>query len=272
MFAVARRFKPDAMVAHNGGPAIGLIGALLRIPRLVMEDTEHAKLQRIMGLPFATRIITGTGYLDDHGKRQRKFNGVWVQSYSTPKYFTPDPTLLHNVGIETDKPYIVVRTVAWEAAHDIGYQGTTTAALTNIVEKLKPYGRVILCSETPLPPELEPYRNPAPSEDVHHLLAFAALYIGEGASTAAEAAVLGTPSVYYNPLPLGYLQAMETQYGIVKNAPSIDDAINIAQNLLKNENLAEEWKVKQEKFLTESDDLVEVMIQEMKKASGTKDQ
>ena len=270
LFGVARRFKPDVMVAHNGGPAIGLVGALLGVPRLVMEDTEHAKLQRTMGLPFATRIITGTGYLDDHGKKQRRFKGVWVQSHTTPKYFTPDASILRKSGIDTDKPYIAVRTVAWEAAHDIGYKGISHEKLREIIERLSPFGRVLLCSETQLPNDLQEYRNPAPSEDVHHLLAFASLYIGEGASMAAEAAVLGTPSVYYNPLGLGYLQAMEKEYGIVKNAASLDDAIMIAENLLKKADLAEEWERNKEKFLADSDDLVEVMLDEIKTQAAKK--
>ena len=268
LFAVARRFKPDVMLAKNGGASIGLIGAIFRVPRLVLEDTEHAKLQRAIGLPFATCIITGTGYLHDHGERQRKFSGVWVQSFLNAEDFTPDPSRLHSVGIDTDKPYIVVRTVAWEAAHDIGHQGITTAALKNIVESLKPYGRVILCSETDLPAELEPYRNPAHSEDVHHLLAFATLYIGEGASMAAEAAVLGTPAVYTNPLKLGYMSAMEKDYSLVRNADSIEHGLEIAQKLLQNKNLADEWNTKQKKFLTDSENIKEIMIREIKKAGS----
>lgn len=263
MFGVVRKFKPDVMLAKNGGASIGLIGALFGVPRLVLEDTEHAKLQRAMGLPFATRIITGTGYLYDHGKKQRRFNGVWVQSFLNAD-FTPDPVRLQECGIDTEKPYIVVRTVAWEAAHDIGYKGISLEKLREIVEKLGRFGRVLLCSETQLPPDLQEYRNPAPSEDVHHLLALASLYIGEGASMAAEAAVLGTPAVYYNPLGLGYLQAMEKEYGLVKNAASLDDAIIIAENLLKKADLAEEWERNKEKFLADSDDLVDVMLDEIK--------
>ncbi len=262
MFGVVRKFKPDVMLAKNGGASIGLIGALFGVPRLVLEDTEHAKLQRAIGLPFATRIITGTGYLHDHGKKQRRFNGVWVQSFLNAD-FIPDAERLHKAGIDTDKPYIVVRTVAWEAAHDIGHDGTSADILKNVVERLGPFGRILLCSETALPAELEAYRNPAASEDVHHLLAFATLYIGEGASMAAEAAVLGTPAVYSNPLKLGYMIAMEADYGLVCNSASIEEGVKIAEKLLEKENLAEEWKEKQQKFLAESDDLVEVMLEEI---------
>ncbi len=37
------------------------------------------------------------------------------------------------------------------------------------------------------------------------LLAYATLFIGEGATMASECAVLGTPAIYVNSLQLGYL-------------------------------------------------------------------
>ncbi len=81
------------MVAKNGGPAIGLAGFLLRAKRIVFEDTEHARLQRMVGLPFANYIVTGNGYLGDHGRRQKKYRGIWVQAYLNSRCFKPDALL-----------------------------------------------------------------------------------------------------------------------------------------------------------------------------------
>jgi len=262
LFRAVRKFRPDVMLAKNGGASIGPIGALMRIPRLVFEDTEHAKLQRAIGLPFATCIITGSGYLKDLGPRQKRFKGVWVQTYLDPKYFTPDAKVLERYGIEPDKPYIVIRTVAWEAAHDVGHKGTSAEALGRAVEKLSRFGRVIICAETPLPDSLKEYANPLPVELVHHLLAFAALYIGEGGSMASEAAVLGTPAVFCNPLytGCGCHLAMEKDYGLVCNTDTLDKGVEIAEGLLSKPDLGELWRAKQRKFLDESDDLVELMM------------
>ncbi|MHC4525116.1 MAG: DUF354 domain-containing protein, partial [Planctomycetota bacterium] len=84
LFRVARKWKPDVMVAKNGGPAIGPVSFLLRIPSVVLEDTEHAKLQRAIGLPFINYIVTGSGYIGSHGRRQRPYRGVWPQAYLNP--------------------------------------------------------------------------------------------------------------------------------------------------------------------------------------------
>jgi predicted glycosyltransferase len=259
MFIIVLRFKPDILIAETG-VTIGLIGTLMRIPRIVEEDTEHAKLQRMLGLPFVSIIMTGLGYLGNHGKRERKFKGVWVQSYLNPEYFTPDSTVLTDAGIEIDKPFIVMRMVSWSAAHDSGLHGYSEEQYLNIVEKLLKYGRVIISAEGTLPVSLAKYKNPIAPEKVHHLLAYAKLYIGEGATMAAEAAVLGTPAIFTNPLPLGYLQAMEREYQLVYNCTNFDDGVKIAEGLLKDSNLKNTWQQRRKKLLNESEDINEFMF------------
>jgi predicted glycosyltransferase len=259
MWIIVRRFKPDILIAETG-VTVGLIGTLMRIPRIVEEDTEHAKLQRMLGLPFVSIIMTGLGYLGNHGKRERKFKGVWVQSYLNPEYFTPAASILTDAGIEIDKPFIVMRMVSWSAAHDTGLHGYSEAQYLNIVEKLSKYGRVIISSEGLLPLSMAKYKNPVAPEKVHHLLAFAKLYIGEGATMAAEAAVLGTPAIFTNPLPLGYLQAMEREYQLVYNCDDFDAGFDIAEKLLKTDNLKQLWQQRRKKLLDESEDINEFMF------------
>ncbi|MCE5341254.1 MAG: DUF354 domain-containing protein [Planctomycetaceae bacterium] len=259
MWIIVRRFKPDILIAETG-VTIGLIGMLMRIPRIVEEDTEHAKLQRMLGLPFVSIIMTGLGYLGNHGKRERKFKGVWVQSYLNPEYFSPDASILTDAGIEIDKPFIVMRMVSWSAAHDKGLHGYSESQYLDIVEKLSKYGRVIISSEGQLPLSMAKYKIPVSPEKVHHLLAFAKLYIGEGATMAAEAAVLGTPAIFTNPLPLGYLQAMEQKYQLMYNCEDFDAGVVIAEKLLNTDNLKQLWQPRRKKLLDESEDINEFMF------------
>lgn len=261
LYKVVREWKPDVLVAKNAGPAVGPVGFLTRVPRVVLEDTEHAKLQRAIGLPFATAIVTGDGYLKQHGRRQRKYRGVWPQAYLDPKYFTPQKDPLVQAGIDPDQPYIVLRTVAWEAAHDAGHQGVGEKALCDTVRRLKKFGRVLISAERPLPESLKAYANPVPVEDVHHLLAYATLYMGEGGSMAAEAAVLGTPAIFTSVLECGYLLALEKEYDMVYNTTTIEAGTAIAEKLLAMPDLKQQWRQKQQNLLDQSDDLCEFMIQ-----------
>lgn len=262
LFGIAARFRPDVMVAKNGGPAIGLVGWLLRAKRIVFEDTEHARLQRMAGLPFANYIVTGNGYLGDHGRRQRKYRGIWVQAYLDERYFQPDAELVRGFGVEPDEPYIVLRTVAWEAAHDAGHKGAGHADLQATVERLGRFGRVLICSEKPLPDSLAGHVNPVPAEHIHHLLAFGRLYIGEGGSMASEAAVLGTPAIFCNPLRhgCGCLLSLEKDYGLLHCTDTLAEGIAVAEDWLSDPDLPRLWQERLQKFRTESDDLAAYML------------
>ncbi len=102
-------------------------------------------------------------------------------------------------GVDPAQPYVVLRTVAWSAAHDVGLYGAGRSALACAVERLSAHGRVLISSEDPLPEDLVAYRNPVSADRMHDLLAYARLYVGEGGTMAAESAVLGTPAVFCNP-------------------------------------------------------------------------
>jgi len=258
LFALARRFRPNAMIALSG-VTFGPVGAVLGIPRIVLEEAEHARLQRALSLPFATCVFTGTGYRGSHGARHRRFRGIWVQSYLDPKYFTPDPGPLRQAGLEPDQPYVVLRKVSWDAAHDVGLQALSLDDEVAIVRRLGRFGRVLISSEAPLPDALEPYRSPVPVQHMHHLLAFARLYIGEGGTMAAEAAVLGTPAVFCSPLRCGYLNALEHEYGLLRNCNALADGAEIAEQLLAREDLAQTWRRRRRRLLDESEDVVEFM-------------
>ena len=54
-------------------------------------------------------------------------------------------------------------------------------------------------------------------DDVHHLLAYAQILVGESATMASEAAVLGTPAVYIATTGRGYTDDQEARYGIVRS-------------------------------------------------------
>jgi predicted glycosyltransferase len=133
-------------------------------------------------------------------------------------------------------------------------------ALCDTVRRLKKFGRVLISAERPLPESLKAYANPVPVEDVHHLLAYATLYMGEGGSMAAEAAVLGTPAIFTSVLECGYLVALEKQYDMVYNTTTIEEGTAIAEKLLANPDLKQQWQKKQQNLLDQSDDLCEFMV------------
>jgi len=258
LLRIARRVRPDVMVGKTG-ISLAPVGALLGIPRVVFEDTEHARLERALSLPFATCICTGAGYMADHGRRQVRFRGLPVLAYLAPEYFHPDPECLRRAGIDPDRPYIVLRRVSWKAVHDRGITGPGEADLLAAVRRLQPFGRVLISSEGPLPESLRPLASPAPLSRMHDLLARARLYIGESGTMAAEAGALGTPSVYCNPLPLGFLVHMERRYGLVRNTRCLAEALPAAESLLSQTGTHRLWQRRRQRLLEESVDVTAFM-------------
>jgi len=132
------------------------------------------------------------------------------------------------------------------------------------VKELEKYGRVLITSEAKLDPELDQYKIKVSPEKLHDLLYYATLYIGEGATTASECAILGTHAIYVNTLRLGYMDEEEEKYGLVYNCTNPKSmekkAFEKAIELLKNPNLKQEGKTKREKLLADKIDVTKFMV------------
>lgn len=259
-------FRPDVMVARVGVTA-GPVGKLLGVPTVIYDDMEQARLQATVGMSFATYICTGLGYGRDFGRRQVRFAGPPVLAYLAPKYFTPDAERLRRCGVDPDDRLIFIRTVAWGASHDVGRKGSRPAELRRMVERLSKFGRVLISSEGPLPDELAAWRNPVAVEDIHHLLAFAAIALVEGGTMAAESAALGTPAVCLQSYNFGYLVALEKQYGLIARAGSVARALPIAEGLLELPDLRRQWAQKRDRLLAESEDVTEFQLRMIERAA-----
>lgn len=260
---LAMHFKPDLFISR-GSPTIGFVSKMLRIRHICFSDTEHATLSHAISFPFTDAICTPSCFTKDLGKKQVRYNGYSELAYLHPKYFTPDPSVLDNLGLGKDDKYIIIRFVAWEAIHDIGHHGFDIQAKRELVAELEKYGRVLITSESPLPKEFEKFRITVPPERLHDLLYYATLCIGEGATVASECAILGTPAIYVNTLRLGYLDEQEDRYGLVYNFLNPEtgqtEALKKALELLQRNDLKEEWQSKKERLLSDKVDVTEFMV------------
>ena len=185
-----------------------------------------------------------------------------------PKYFTPSPEPLRAAGVNPDETLIFFRMVSWGASHDVGRKGTTLGELTTAIDTLSKYGRIIISSEDPLPESLAHCANPVPVDHMHDLLAFCDVCMIEGGTMAEEAAVLGVPSICKNTYDFGYLRALDSDYGLVFRPDSMDKAVQIAEEILKNPNAKAEFKQKQKKLLADSEDVVEFMLTMIDRAAA----
>lgn len=197
--AVARaamKFKPHVMIGL-GGVSISHAGWALRIPSVSFYMADNANLQTRLTWPFITHLYVPEAYAGDVPKgRTTRFSGVKEQSYFHPENFTPDRKVAIENGLDPDKPNFLLRTVAWNANHDIGKSGWSDNLLCKLCDHLGTRGKVMITSERELPAEIAHLKYDGASNKLHHVMAGCDLYVGESATMAHEAAFLGTPAIY----------------------------------------------------------------------------
>lgn len=222
LFRQMRRFRADVAVGL-GGTFAAQSAFLARIPSVVFYDTEFATLQNRMTYPLSTRVVVPRCYggWTPAGKTLR-YAGYHELSYLHPREFTPDRTTALHAGLDPARPTYLVRLVSWTANHDIGDRGLTHDNVMRIVRKLEARGKVLISSETTLPPELAPYAYRGEAVDVHHLMAYCTGFVGESATMASECAVLGVPAVYIARSSRGYTDDQEARYRLVHNVRKLD--------------------------------------------------
>ena len=91
--------------------------------------------------------------------------------------------------------------------------------LRKLVSKLNLHGHVLISSEAPLPDDLKSMEYKGDPNQVHHVLAFSRLFVGESATMASECAVLGIPAIYAAHTGRGYTDEQEFRFGLVRNLP-----------------------------------------------------
>jgi len=141
------------------------------------------------------------------------------------------------------------------AYHDQGKTGITSQVANRLLEILLPHGQVHISSERELEPEFEQYRIDIKALDFHHALYYSDLYIGDSQTIAAEAAVLGTPSVRFSDFvgKLEYLNELEDRYGLtigVKTSEP-DKLYGWVLELLGTPDLKTQWRARRAKMLSE---------------------
>lgn len=209
---IARKEKPDMLVGSDG--VLAVVGKILSIPAFECyeDDGEAIALYAKMFFPIYTGLL-GPQCCSAWKWASKKLGYPSYQElgYIHPNQFTPNKEIVEKYGIDTSKTYFVIRFAQLTAHHDVGIHGMNTQIAEHVVNMLKPYGQIYITSERELEPQFEPYRIRINPLDMHHVMAFASLYIGDSQTMAAEAGVLGTPFVRFNDFVgrLSYLHELE---------------------------------------------------------------
>jgi uncharacterized protein len=257
LLCISIREKPGIFLSHGSLYTL-LSSFLLRIPNITLEDTGNQEQVRLYWY-FTKAILTSDSFVKRYGRKQIRYNGCHELAYLHPAYFTPDNGVMVELGLEPGERYFIVRFVSWQASHDMAFSGLSLPEKREIVSTLQKYGKVFISSESSLPEDLAPMVFPLLPERMHHALAFASLYAGEGATMASEAGILGTPAVYINPMEAGSVDEQES-YGLIFHFRTFDGVKEKITELLSDVSVKENTVARSLKFISSKADLTAFLV------------
>lgn len=261
-FLTGLRFKPDVLLSH-GSIYAAHAAFLLRKPHISFEDTYNFEQVRLYK-PFTKHILTADYEHPLKSEKVIKYAGYHELAYLHPNRFTPDKTVLQELGITEGERYVIMRFVSWNASHDIGHKGISFANKLKAIEAFSRDAKVLVSSEKELPPELEKYRLPIKPHLIHDAMAYASLIFGESSTMVEEGAMLGIPGIYLFNQSTYYTRHLEKDYQIIFNYDESEEdqqkAIAKGVELLQKEDLKSEWQTKRENLLSKKIDITAFMV------------
>jgi len=265
LLILANKLKPDLLLSF-ASPYLANVAGIRGIPMIVFDDTEDNRLVQKIYSRSASAIIVPACFGKDLGSKQKRFAGYYELAYLHPRRFTPDPEIRNELGWAGNEKLVLLRTVAWKAVHDLKHRGLGKDELRLLVEELSKMARVIISAEGELPPELEQYRLRLAPEKIHHVMAAASLVFSEGATMAAEAAVLGVPTIHCSDLKPGYVADLEKRHGLLRSFAHADfqRALEAGMEILQGRGVTgDELAMRRDRMLAESIDVVEFMARQI---------
>ena len=204
------------------------------------------------------------------------YKGTHELVYLHPNRFTPDPQVLQHAGLQEGERFFIMRFVALKGHHDVGQQGLTLEQKEALVNLLKPHGRIIITSERAIEPEFEEYRLPVPPEEIHSLMAYSSMFLGDSQTMTSEAAVLGVPALKCNTFA-GHLSVpnmLEQKYDLcyAYQPTQFKEMFHHIEKLLARDpkELKAEWQAKRQQMLQEMIDPTEFFINYIESIESTR--
>lgn len=244
-------------------PEVAHVSWLLR-KKSINTGEDDAAIVPLFGKiagPFMKCLLSPTSC--NNGKQESitiHYPGFQKLTYLHPNRFTPNAEVLKPYKIDPTKPYFLMRFAKLNAHHDTGVQGISTEVAQHIIDLLSPHGQIYITSERELEPQFEQYQLHINPLDIHHVMAFATLYIGDSQSMAVEAAMLGVPSLRFNDFvgkkKIGVMEELEHVYGLTYGISSHepDKLYSKIQELLGT-GLKSEFQTRRQRMLADKIDV-----------------
>ncbi|MEI8201416.1 MAG: DUF354 domain-containing protein [Bacteroidota bacterium] len=249
-------------IAIGSSVSVAHVSKISRVKSIIFDDDDDGVQPLVTKYvnPYADYLISPEALL---GKRKRTdtiyYPGYHELAYLHPNRFSPDPNVLAEGGISPGDPFFIMRFNVFKAHHDTGIIGLTLDQKLQLIDILKPHGKVFITTERNIEPELKEYQLKVSPEKIHSLMAYSTMFIGDSQTMTSEAAVLGIPSLRCNSFcgRIAYIEEEEHKYQLTfgfkpENFPQM---VLKLKELMAMPNLKEEWQLRRKKMLNEKIDV-----------------
>jgi uncharacterized protein len=264
LLKICMHYKPDILIGTS--TEITHIGKILNIPNIFVneDDIDVGPLVGKVAYPFAKHLlIPDICRVGRFSAKKIPYAGYHELAYLHPNNFTPSKEIVSRY-FNPDENYYVMRFARLNAHHDKGARGITAEITKEIINILEPHGKIYITSERELEPQFEKYRMAIDPLDIHHILAFAQISIGDSQTMMAESGVLGTPFIRFNDFVgrISILAELEDIYNLgfgVKTC-DVDRLYLIIHDLLNKTDIKKEWEGKKLRMLSDKIDVTAFFI------------
>ncbi len=257
-FITFLKIKPQIVL---GTPIlISLVGRFLPYKSVIVNEDDFDIVKRTadFGYPYANHILCpSVCRTTNFDFKSIKYNGYHELAYLHPNNFKPSKDIALKY-VNANEIFFIIRFAKLVAHHDVNVSGLNIEVSKKIIELLLPFGEVFITSEVQLHKDLEKYRININPIDIHHVMAYAQLFIGDSQTMAAESGVMGVPFIRFNDFVgrIGYLDELENKYklgyGIKTN--ETDKLIKTVEELLSMPNRNEIFQKRREAMLNDKID------------------
>jgi len=245
----------------------------LSIPYYCISDSPHAEAVSRLSIPLATKLFSPAVIPVEDWTRYGippsniiQYNAldpyVWIRDAK------PDQKMLKKYGLEPDSKIITLRIEESFAAYLMNQAGDWRTLAIRIAEELlkrKCEAKIVV-----LPRYREQYaafrklrdKVTLPKAQVYgaSLLASTSVFIGGGGTMAAEAAMMGIPSISYFPAGPTRVESFLEQRGLLIRIQDPESIAEQAMSWLEDDAYRAECRMRAERLLREMEDPLEVIV------------
>ncbi|HNX65237.1 MAG TPA: DUF354 domain-containing protein [Bacteroidales bacterium] len=260
-------YKNKIKIGLGSSITIAQVSRLTRMKSIIFDDDDD-EVQPLFvkyAHPYADLIVSPDAL---KGKRKRTdtlyYAGYHELAYLHPATFTPDPTVPAKLGLKEGERYFILRFNSFKAHHDINETGLSHSQKTELVRFFEKHGRVFISTEGETDHEFIDRRLNISPMDIHSLIYYAYMFIGDSQTMTTEASVLGTPALRCNTFAgrIASMDEMEKKYGLTYSflPKNFQELIIKAEELINMPDLKTEWGKRRDAMLKDKIDVTSFMV------------